>query len=220
MALVTTSSQAAIFSFEAESGSVGSGFTTPADGGASGGSYITAAVSGGGDSPGSADRVASYSVDLDPSTVYDLYIRYYIGPGGGTDDSFFVGVGFGTQTFNDAADWYTVNQINASDGNGADLLDPEGGARVDEVYRWVNFSARTNPAENIGTFTSGVSGTEIFEVGAREDGLRLDAFAFVNSGEVVSSSDLNNSLVPEPGSFGLLAGLFAIGATFVRRRVS
>lgn len=203
---------AAIIAFEAESGTLDSDLTTTSDTSASGGTYIEALTDGGGGAP-MAGRSASYTVTLAAATSYNFFVRYYVGPGGGGDDSFFAGNGFGAKAASTGNDWTEINNLAAGTGSN-ELLDPEGNNRVNGAYRWVNLSTQTNASENVGTYTSGATGTEIFQIAAREDGLRLDAFAFVTTDETPSTAQLNSALIPEPSS----AALLALGSLALLRR--
>ena len=89
--LMTTSANAALIGFNAEDGSsvtatvaasLGAEFDPPIGdvGNALGDEYITIENNGGGTGPGSADRVASYTVTFTEAGAYDLYGRVYIGP--------------------------------------------------------------------------------------------------------------------------------------------
>jgi hypothetical protein len=81
--LTTTSANAALIGFNAEDGSSLGAEFDPAKGdvgNALGDEYIAIENEGGGEDPGSADRVASYTVTFTEAGAYDLYGRVYIGP--------------------------------------------------------------------------------------------------------------------------------------------
>lgn len=195
------SANAAIIGFEAESGMLGSNFVELSTISGSSGTYLDTTVSVGGGSPGSADGVATYSVSLAAGT-YDLYARFYIN-NSASDDSFFAPVGFGTKDLTDAH-WYHVNQLEQSKNS---FTDPDGAPITNATWVWLNLTdTDTNlgsGTENVGSYTS-TGGAQTFQYGHREDGLLIDAFAFVTDGESPSVAELDNALIPEPASLALL----------------
>ncbi len=101
----------ALVKFEAESGALGSDFaisnsTVPA--------YITITTDGAGNNPGSAARVASYTVTFPAAGAYDLYARVRVGSGTFNDDSLFYGNGFGVKNPALNSDWIFVNGLGAA----------------------------------------------------------------------------------------------------------
>ena len=48
--------------------------------------------------------------------------------------------------------------------------------------------------------------------------LRLDAFAFGTTGETFTDTQLDAAVIPEPGTYALLAGCFALASVMIRRR--
>jgi len=91
----TNTVHAASSKLEAETGTLGSEYAVGNDGTTT---YIYPITNGAGSNPGSSARTVTYSVTLPAAGTYDLYVRVWIGPGGGNDDSFFVGNGFGTKS--------------------------------------------------------------------------------------------------------------------------
>ncbi len=213
-ACLAATASAEIIAFNAESGTLGGSLNTLSDAAAIDGSYIDGPTAGA-DFPASSGHVASYTVNLDAGT-YDLYGRILV-PSSSPDsqDSFFIGNGFGTQPFNEAS-WLQVNRLSATQNS---YLDPEGVEIENGVYNWLRFSDQVSFFENIPQFVS-TGGAQTFQIGSREAGLRLDAFAFVTSGQSVSSSALSGAVgVPEPGSLALtMFGSLAIGTFRVRRK--
>ena len=65
-----------------------------------------------------------------------------------------------------------------------------------------------------GTFTA-TTASELFQIGRRE-GLELDAFAFVTSGQTVTASELNAALIPKPSAIALFG--IGLGSLLLRRR--
>ena len=192
------SANAAIVGFEAESGTLGIHFDPAiADVAALGGEYITTEVSDTG-SP-NANKLVTYSVTFAETGTYDLYGKIYVGPGGNADDSFFFGDSFGTKTLGTTTGWITANGLSTES---------------DEAYAWVNLSDFATGS----TFTVTGAGDETFEIAGREDGLRLDAFAFGTTGETFTDTQLDAAVIPEPGTYALLAGCFALASVMIRRR--
>lgn len=208
LAAVAGSASAAIIGFEAEDGTLGSGWTTGnVDAGAIGGTYVTSPrVTG---AP-IASRTASYSVDLAAATTYDLYVRFRVDTAGDTlnpalYDSMYVRGDFGT-----SAGWINVNGL-AGDQNA--YTNADGGDIVDDTWQWLNFSAQSTSAD-VPQYTTTTAGTYTFEAGYRE-ALHMDAYAFVTAGEAVTSAQLT-SAIPEPATLGLVAAFG--GAIFWIRR--
>lgn len=160
---------------EAESGTIGSDFTTGTDGDITFVSITTNSIA---QFPESANRVITYEVTFPEAGNYALFARVRVGSGAADDDSFFYGVGFGSKTVDDANDWITVNQlVQAGYTVLTDVVDGKGGA-PSQVWKWVKLSGFDS---GDGTYTYTVSEgalTQTLQIGAREDGLEIDAFAF------------------------------------------
>ena len=194
--------QAALIGWEAEDGSSFSGTVsatlgadfTPAhnDEAALGSTYITSETDSlESNMPGSDARTASYSIDFAQAGTYDLYARLYVVNGTG-DDSIFYAREFGNaDPMHDGGSgyisWCTVNGIAEDYTAGK--------------YYWINLSKYHSPyGENPSSFTVNNAGTYHWELGAREDGLLIDALAFGTSGETFSDAQLNIAVTgfPEP----------------------
>jgi len=188
---------------EAESGLLGPDWTVNNSGSPA---FITITGTGAGGDPGSATRVAAYTVTFPAAGTYNLYARMRVGAGGFNDDSLFYGNGFGTKSPATDNDWQLVNGL-ATGGFTAtnDVVAGNGGAGS-QVWKWVNLS-QFNPSgsatETPITFTvpSG-SLSQTFQVGAREDGLELDRFVFGIVSNVFTVADLDNGTggTPPPSS--------------------
>lgn len=194
--------QAALIGWEAEDGSSFSGtvFATPgadfdpalSDAGALGGAYITTETDGlSSNTPGSDARTVSYSIDFVEAGTYDLYARLLV-VNGNADDSLFYARQFGdADPTHDGGtgyiSWCTVNGIADDYASGR--------------YHWINLSTYHSPyGESPSSFTVSRAGTLDWELGAREDGLWIDALAFGTSGETFTDAQLNTAVtgVPEP----------------------
>jgi uncharacterized repeat protein (TIGR03803 family) len=186
----TVSSHAAIVTFEAESGVLGSDWAvsntaSPA--------YITILTDGSGYSPGSAARVASYSVTFPSSGTYQLYARLRVGPGGYNDDSLFYPVSFGSKSATSTADWVMVNGLaGVGFSNSMDVVTGSG-TLGSGMWKWINLSQFTSS----GNFSvSAGSLTQTFQIGARENGLDMDKFAFGALGTAFTVSNLDTGTDP------------------------
>jgi endo-1,4-beta-xylanase len=196
LALTASSSHAAIIGFEAESGTLGADFDpAQADAGALGGFYITTETEKiTGNNPETEARTVSYSLNVAAGT-YDVYVRGRVGPGNANDDSFFYANAFGDADPTVTTDWQQINGM--------------GSFGVPQVsFGWS--SALTATVTSTG-------GTVQWEIGPREDGFDMDAFALVSTGQVVTDAELSAAVaVPEPSTTALL-GLGGL-ALILRRR--
>ncbi|TAL04377.1 MAG: hypothetical protein EPO07_05195, partial [Verrucomicrobia bacterium] len=170
------STNATLAKFEAESGTLGtdwavSNSTSPA--------YITITTGGAGSTPSSAARVATYSVSFPTPGTYELYARVRVGPGTFDDDSMFYGNGFGVKDPTLASGWIFVNGLADKGFTAATNVVTGGGTAGSGVWKWINLS-QFAPGP---IFTVAASNqTQTFQIGARENGLDLDAFAFGTTG--------------------------------------
>ena len=199
------SANAAIVGFEAESGTLGIHFDPAiADAAALGGKYITSSADQGGTG---ANNIVTYLVNFAETGTYDLYGKIYVGSGGSLDDSFLYG-----------SDFATTPSIKV---NGIDSTQL-GGVASNEVYVWLNFSDFTGTFGGSGvTFTvaaGDLTTDPTFQIAGRENGLRFDAFAFGTTGETFTDTQLDAAVIPEPGTYALLAGCFALASVMIRRR--
>jgi beta-galactosidase len=180
---------AAAVKFEAESGVLGANFAisngSPA--------YITITSDGAGGNPGSAARVATFSVTFPSAGTYDLYARVRVGPGGASDDSFFYGNGFGSKSATADADWILVNSVNAGGfTNSSDVVSGNGSVGIN-VWKWVNLSDYTGTAGETPITFNVTAGNlnQTFQIGARENGFDMDKFVFGTSGTAFTVADLD-----------------------------
>src|SRR5262249_19532025 len=108
VAFLSAPTHAASSKIEGESGTRGAQYAIGNDGQVT---YIYPTTNGAGSNPGSAARVVTYSVTFPAAGTYDLYVRAWVGPAGGSDDSFFGGNGFGTKSPTTNGDWLTFNGL-------------------------------------------------------------------------------------------------------------
>ena len=211
-----TVAHAALIGFEAESGAatvtstIHDGFQPIlSDPLASGGQYITTENRVPAPAPGAFPSdlryTATYNVLFSEAGDYDLYARLQVEVGN-ADDSFFYGRIFDTPDPTSDTDnaWININDLVTKGPVGE--------------YIWVNLSEHTGVASDAGTVFTGVTaGPQEFWIGGREDGLRIDAFAFGTADQTFTNDQLDASLVPEPSIFGMLL-LSSMGALTMRRR--
>ncbi|WP_224772450.1 endo-1,4-beta-xylanase [Pelagicoccus enzymogenes] len=178
---------------EAESGTLGNQMVQTTVDGVTGIAPSTDLINSG--NPGSTARTASYSVTFPNAGNYWLYARVHVGSGGASDDSFFYGNGFGSKSPTTNGDWIQVNNIASGVGRTAagEVLDGQGGAGS-QVWKWINLTLL-----NSGTPFTVPDGalTQTFALGARENGLTIDKFAFGPSIYDYTVGNLDND---EPGS--------------------
>lgn len=179
---------------EAESGVLGGNFITGASGGVT---YITDPFNGTGASPGGAGRVASYTVTFPAAGTYELYARVWVGPALFGDDSFFYGNGFGTKSPTDAAQWITANGLASVGASAPGSFVTGAGNAAGEVWKWIKLS-EFNGGEVPITFTVPAGAlTQTFQIGARENGLWIDQFAFGPESVRFTVANLDNR---QPGT--------------------
>ena len=174
---------------QAESGTLGSAFTTST---ISGVQYVGVTTSGGGGNPADNTRTVTYTITFPFAGVYDLYARIRVGANAGDDDSFFYGNGFGTKNATNDADWITVNGLSNVGYTGAnDFVQGAGTAGIN-TNKWINLS-KFNGGETPIQFTVPAGSlTQTFQIGGREDGLLIDKFVFAKSNVAFSVSNLDN----------------------------
>jgi glucuronoarabinoxylan endo-1,4-beta-xylanase len=200
---LTTSIQAdpaSFVSFEAESGTLGadwavSNSVSPAL------TNITIVGTGAGGNPGSAARVATYSVTFPAAGTYELYARIRCGAGTFNDDSMFYGNGFGAKSATTDNDWILMNGLAAAGYTAASDLVVGVGAAGSQVWKWVNLSQMTNGGGSENPITFNVTAgnlTQTFQIGAREDGLDFDRFVFGRADYTFTVSDLDTGGLGTP----------------------
>lgn len=182
------SMNAASVSFEAESGTAGSDFTNGVDGDVQFISISTDFINS--NNPGNGNRVTTYTVTFPAAGTYQLYARVRVGPDPFNDDSLFYAGSFGTKSPTANSDWVLVNGLGeAGFDNSADIV-TGGGTLGGGVWKWINLSQFTG---NAGFTVEAGDLTQIFQIGARENGLDLDKFVFGTAGYIFTVSDLDNA---------------------------
>ena len=180
-----SSTNATLVKFEAESGALGAQWALSNN---SSPAYITITTDSTGYNPGSAARVATYTLTFPAAGTYELYARVRVGSGTYNDDSLFYGNGFGVKNPVLDSDWIFINGIASGGFTAAADIVTGGGTAGSGVWKWINLSQFT--IGPIFTVTSG-NLTQTFQIGARENGLDLDAFAFGLNGVTYTVADLD-----------------------------
>ena len=180
-----------IVTFESESGALGSDWVvsngTPA--------YITIITDDSGYIPSNSMRVATYSVTFPEAGTYQLYARVLVGPGGYNDDSLFYGNGFGTKNPTSSSDWVLVNGLAGVGYTASSDVVNGGGTAGNLVWKWINLSEF---AGNVSFTVNGGNLTQTLQIGARENGLDIDKFAFGTVGTPFTVSNLDTGTLPAP----------------------
>src|SRR6185312_6893977 len=102
------SSPAASVTFEAESGALGADWAVS---NSVNPSYITITSNSSSNYPGSAARVATYTINFPAAGTYQLYAHVYTGAGAFNDDSLLYAPSFGTKNPALNSDWILVNGL-------------------------------------------------------------------------------------------------------------
>ncbi|MGD2035210.1 MAG: endo-1,4-beta-xylanase [Bacteroidales bacterium] len=177
---LTVNGQNAPVIVEAETGTLGADLETVTEGDVDFITPQTDFINSG--NPGSADKVASFTVNFTDSGTYKLFARVRVGSEGADDDSFFHGNGFGTKDPVTDNDWIVCNNMSVA---GFTILDDvvEGqGDAASETWKWIALSDYTGFEDPI-TFRIELGDlTKTFEIGARENGFDIDKIAFGREG--------------------------------------
>jgi glucuronoarabinoxylan endo-1,4-beta-xylanase len=186
MMQVSSASSSSV-TFEAESGVLGAEFTNGISSGIEFISISTANINTG--NPGSAARVATYTVTFPAAGTYQLYARVRIGPDAANDDSMFYADSFGEKSPVTDGDWFMANGIGGF-ANSTDVV-TGAGTTTSGVWKWINLSQKVG---HVGLSVSAGSLTQTFQIGARENGLDLDKFVFGMNGITYTVADLDGDL--------------------------
>jgi endo-1,4-beta-xylanase len=131
-----------------------------------------------------SQKVASYTVTFPAPGNYELYARYFIGPGGANDDSWYYGQGFGNNTA-----WSLMN-LGQVGFNGANQTVYPGGTVGSNAWRWVKVTGQAGQFPTVWTVPDGQL-TQTFYWATREDGMLMDKFAFGRQGSWYTVNDLD-----------------------------
>lgn len=167
--------------FEAESGTLGANLATGVDGAVT---FVTTTVNR--TTPPSAPHIGTYSVTFPSGGNWELYARYSVGPDAANDDSWYFGTGFGVKVPETGA-WSLQNEAGTGFTNPAATV-LNGGSAGSNVFKWVKLTGSQGPAAWV---VPAGSLTQTFQFGTREDGMRMDKFAFGRAGVCYTVNDLN-----------------------------
>jgi endo-1,4-beta-xylanase len=178
-------SQTAPVIVEAESGTLGANIATAADGAVT---YVTTTANR--TTPPTAPHIGTYTITFPASGNWELYARYSVGPDSANDDSWYFGQGFGEKVPEQGNQWALQNEAGTGFTNpSATVLN--GGAAGSNVFKWVKITGSQGPAAWV--VPAGAL-TQIFQFGTREDGMRMDKFAFGRAGVCYTVADLDGAL--------------------------
>lgn len=174
---------------EAESGTLGADYATLTDGDVS---YIAPQTNYiNTTNPGSADKVATFTVIFPDSGTYKLFARVRVGSAGADDDSFFYGNGFGSKDPAQDNDWTICNNMNIAGFTFFDDVVEGQGDGALQVWKWLALSEYTGYEDPLTFRVEPGDLTQTFQIGAREDGFDVDKIAFGRVGIYYTVDNLN-----------------------------
>jgi len=159
---------------------------------ANGVTYITTSVNAAGEAPGDAQRVATLQVTFPEAGAWQVYARVWVGSGGFNDDSMFLASATGQPDLGTSNQWVMVNGLAAAMGynNSADYVLDQGLVST-QNWKWVNMSrAGSGNPPNYQIAPDGLS--QVIQFASREDGLRIDKFAFGREGVFFTVGNLDS----------------------------
>ena len=129
-------------------------------------------------------KVGIYTITFPAPGNYELYARYLVGPNGANDDSWYFGRGFNNNT-----SWPRVNTPTVGFNQPGQTV-YTGGTVNTPVFRWTKVveEGQTNPI--VWTVPAGAL-TQTFYWATRENGMRMDKFAFGRQGSWYTVNDLD-----------------------------
>lgn len=131
-----------------------------------------------------AEKVNTYTVTFPEPGNYELFARYFIGSGGASDDSFYYGQGFGNNT-----GWTLVNSGNIGFNQPGQTVYPGGTVGANQ-WRWAKLTGAAGAQPTVWTVQPGQL-TVTFYWATRENGMRMDKFAFGRQGSWYTVNDLD-----------------------------
>jgi endo-1,4-beta-xylanase len=154
--------------------------------------------------PGNLERVLTYDVTFPEAGEYELYLRFRVGPGGGSDDSLFYASSLGAKDPLNEADWVTVNGLSNIGYTASGQIVAGGlGLPLGSGFRWVNLSEYNGGEEPVRFSVSEETLTQTLQLGVREDGFDIDQLALLRSDVSVTVAEIDaglpgNILPPAP----------------------
>jgi len=139
-------------------------------------------------------RTATWNVNFPAAGNYALYVRIYVGPIGGADDSFYIPSGF-----NNSTNWTGLYNTSTGGANQPNQGVPTGGTAGQNVWKWVRMTALPGAGGGTGPANWVVPDgalSQNFSWGSREDGLLFDKFAFGPVGACYTVADLDLARAP------------------------
>jgi len=131
-----------------------------------------------------SQKVGTYTVKFPEPGNYELYARYFVGPGGGNDDSWYYGQGFGNSSA-----WSLLNSGQIGFNVPNQTVYP-GGTVGSNQWRWVKVTGAAGQFPTVWTVNPGQL-TQTFYWATREDGMLMDKFAFGRQGSWYTVNDLD-----------------------------
>jgi endo-1,4-beta-xylanase len=147
--------------------------------------------------PGTVERVATYSVTFPEAGTWQLYARVRVGPAGANDDSMYYGNGFGIKTVTlvgngSDGQWVTVNQLATGGWNRVTDRVTGGGTAGNQVWKWAKLSGVDWGDQPANFVVPADALMQTFQIGARENGLFIDKFAFGQEGVFFTVGNLDS----------------------------
>ncbi|MCD0489165.1 hypothetical protein LPB86_13070 [Pedobacter sp. MC2016-14] len=176
---------------EAESGKAGSQWETKSELGMD---FITVKSDGlSPDHPDNEDRVVTYKVTFPKPGIYNLYARIRVGASGPKDDSFYTSESFGEISYENQSSWTTFNGLfnkGYKSSDAAAVVDEAGAAGTKE-WKWIKLTGFSSMEKGLPYKVKENALTQIFKLGAREDGIDIDKFVFSPSKQDMTVQALN-----------------------------
>jgi endo-1,4-beta-xylanase len=141
--------------------------------------------------PATQEGALTYTVTFPAAGNYELYMRLLVGPGGGSDDSFFIGNGFGDKVAT-AGPWTLVNNFAGGYTDPNETVRNAGSAG-NQVFKWFKVTGFAGP--NPWVVPEG-NLTQSFQFAGRETGLFVDKFAFGYQGFFYTVGNLDTGSAP------------------------
>ncbi len=181
---------------EAESGIKGSEWITETDND-DGNTYITISTdyneSTGNDSIPGNNRTVSYELNFPDTGAYDIFARIWVGADSTENDSWFLPKNFGQFNSNTAAYWTIVDDLaNAGFDIPGSIVRSKGYVGP-QKWKWVILNRNTSEFYQPIILDNPDSLNKIFQIGAREIGLKIDKIAFGLSSYYYTVDNLNKS---------------------------
>ena len=181
---------------EAENGIKGSERITETDNN-DGNTYITISTdyneSTGNDSIPGNNRTAGYELSFPDTGAYDIFARIWVGADSTENDSWFLPKNFGQFSSNTAAYWTIVDDLANAGFDIPGSIVRSKGYVGSQKWKWVVLNRNTSDFYQPVIIDNPDSLNKIFQIGAREIGLKIDKIAFGLSSYYYTVDNLNKS---------------------------